>query len=418
MRILRNLIIILLLLVLAGISIVGLMVELPTIFHYQPTRINELGRSFIKVMRPGYGLFWMWFALAAASLLVLAMTIIRPRKQMKIEVQMGGGRVVIMDSAIKRYIRSALAELPGITVRRIDLRDTRLGVSTDLYTDVRAQGNLPVLERQMIQRVRAALAEDLGITSIGEVHVYIRDFEVAERVPVHTAVRRPHARESREEESEPEPAHTVELTRPTSTEYTKPSSSTGPFDQVPMPANRSHQPSSGGSAAYSATLVNRGDTAAGEKPAFRPFQSAAEKPATEAEASENYFLATPGGIAGATTAQVTDLGPKEIYALAEAAGETGIESSTEASGAVDGAAESESGAAERPKKRGLFGLFGGSESAGKPSAGESSPAAEVKYDPETATESVESIVDAESTDLSVADEPSTDASAKDEPSTT
>jgi hypothetical protein len=365
MRVLRNIIIVLLLLVLAGISIVGLMIEMPAILSFQPNRLHGLGRSFISVMRPGLGLFWMWFGLAFACLLVLLMTILRPRKQMKIEVQMGGGRVVIMDSAIKRYIRSALAELQGITVRRIDLRDTRLGVSTDIYADVRARGNLPVLERQMIQRVRGALAEDLGITSIGDVHVYIRDFEVAERVPVHTATRRAHGREVREEESEPEPA--TAAAAPVSAEYTRPSASTGPFDQVPMPASKGITPS---------TSASSGSTG----------------PAHANEPGK-YFTPAP---ASPGPAQVTDLGPRDIYALSEAAAtersETAAASVTEASPVTDSGSRSEdSSGATRPRRRGLFGMFSSAD-ADNAATSDASSKSEPEYNPLTATEGIEAPV--------------------------
>jgi len=181
MYFIRNTIIVLLLLVLAAISVVGLMVEFPQIVNYTPDRINALGRSVLTVMRPGYLLFTVWVVILLASLLVFFITVARPRRRMKIEVQMGGGRVVIMDAAIKKYIRNALAEMGEITVKKIDLREHRNLVTTDITADVRTRENLPVLERRIISRVRAALAEDLGITNLGDVHVYIRNFEVTGR---------------------------------------------------------------------------------------------------------------------------------------------------------------------------------------------------------------------------------------------
>lgn len=366
MRILRNILITLLLLALLGISIVGIMVEFPSIYHYHPTRINELGRSFLRVMRPGNLLLGVWVGLALSCVLVFLMTVLRPRKQMKIEVQMGGGRVVILDSAIKRYIRSAIAEIPGITVRRIDLRDTRLGVSTDLYADVRAHGNLPVLERQMIQRVRGALAEDLGITSIGDVHVFIRDFEVAERVPVHTAVRRPQAREPRPEETEPEPAR-ARASAPEGPDFTHPTGSTGPFDQVPMPQS-STEP---GIAVASAKpdSKNTGAVSAG----FSPYGTTPPTESAE-QSAEKYFTPSPSG---AITAHVTDLGPKDVYALAEATDENVISDET-------GSATPDPTAGNKPRRRGLFGLFGASELP----AEASDTTAQAEYHPESATESV------------------------------
>lgn len=181
MLIMRNIIIVLLLLCLAAISVVGFMIEAPPVLHYTPDRLHNLGRSVLQVMRPGLMMFWIWWLLFLGVLLVFFITVARPRKRMKIEVQMGGGRVVIMDAAIKRYIRNALSEIGEVTVKKIDLREHRNLVTTDITADVRTRENLPTLERRIISRVRTALAEDLGITNLGDVHVFIRNFEVTGR---------------------------------------------------------------------------------------------------------------------------------------------------------------------------------------------------------------------------------------------
>lgn len=181
MLIIRNIVITLLLLCLAAISVVGLMVEFPPVLSWTPDRINQLGHSVLTIMRPGLLLFLVWWLILLGCLLVFFITVARPRRKMKIEVQMGGGRVVIMDAAIKKYIRSALAELSEVHVKKMDLREHRGQIVTDIYADVRTRQNLPILERMIISRVREALAEDLGITNLGDVHVFVKNFEVTGR---------------------------------------------------------------------------------------------------------------------------------------------------------------------------------------------------------------------------------------------
>lgn len=181
MLILRNIVITILLLCLTAISVVGIMVEAPPVLNWTPDRLNQIGHSVVEIMRPGLLLFLIWIVILLSCLLVFFITVARPRRRMKIEVQMGGGRVVIMDAAIKKYIRNALAELNEVTVKKIDLREQRGQVTTDIYADVRTRQNLPTLERLIISRVRSALAEDLGITNLGDVHVYIKNFEVTGR---------------------------------------------------------------------------------------------------------------------------------------------------------------------------------------------------------------------------------------------
>lgn len=178
MIIIRNLFIVLLLLTLAAISVVGIMVEAPPIANLTPDRTNALGRSVLAVMRPGNLLFFSWVVIFLACLLVFVLSILFPRKRLKIEVQMGGGRIVIMDQAIKKYIRNTLAGIKEITVKKIEMREHRGQIETNIYADVKATDNLPAQERRIISLVRSALAEDLGITNLGDVHVYVRNFEV------------------------------------------------------------------------------------------------------------------------------------------------------------------------------------------------------------------------------------------------
>lgn len=207
MLILRNFIIVILLLLLAAVAVVGLMVEAPPVLNWTPDRINALGRSVLEVMRPGYLLFIIWGSVILGLLLVFLITVARPRRRMKIEVQMGGGRVVIMDAAIKKYIRNALAELGEVTVKKIDLREHRNLVTTNITADVRTRENLPTLERRIISRVRAALAEDLGITNLGDVHVFIRNFEVTGRpIKPAPAEKREIPKKSLESDRDEEPA--------------------------------------------------------------------------------------------------------------------------------------------------------------------------------------------------------------------
>lgn len=179
MIVLRNIIVFLLLLILATIAVVGIMIEAPPVLGWTPDRINALGYSFIHVMRPGYGLLMMWAGVLLLSIVAAYLTF--ARKKMKLEVQMEGGKVIILDSAIKKYIRTALSDLPDVHVKKIDLVSSRGKIVSNLLADVRTRESLPVLERKIIDRVRRALSEDLGITNLGEVNVLVKNFDVTGR---------------------------------------------------------------------------------------------------------------------------------------------------------------------------------------------------------------------------------------------
>lgn len=186
MRILRNILATALLIIFTLISFVGMMVFMPS-FSGRLTRINATGRKIMEAWEaapPGThtnNLFWLWLALFFGCLLTFLMSYAARRRRARIEVQMGDGRVVVLESAIKKYIRTALGDIPDVTNKRVDLRQSRQGLEASIYAQVRTHEKLPDLERQIIRRVRQALSDELGITSVAAVHVYIKDFEVRQR---------------------------------------------------------------------------------------------------------------------------------------------------------------------------------------------------------------------------------------------
>ena len=182
MKTIRNTVVVLLLVLLAAFTVVGAMATLP--WEAGPLqRVRDTGLSIIQVWLAGSLLFWLFIATAFTLLLAAMLTILAFRRQARVEVQMAEGRVVIMESAIKKYIRAALAELPGISTRRIDLAQKRGGLQVDVYTSVRTHEKLPEAEARIMARVKDALTNQMGIDAISGVHVYIRDFQMMPATP-------------------------------------------------------------------------------------------------------------------------------------------------------------------------------------------------------------------------------------------
>ena len=177
MKGLRNTLVFLLLLILTAMAVVGAMATLP----WTPgplERVRETGLEIVKVWQPGGMLFWMFVGVLFGILLVASVTISQLRRSARVEVHMADGRVVILESAIKKYIRTALAELPGISVKRIDLAQQRAGLRVDVTASVRTAEKLPEAEARIMARVREALIQKMGISAISGVHVYIQDFQM------------------------------------------------------------------------------------------------------------------------------------------------------------------------------------------------------------------------------------------------
>lgn len=196
MRWFRDLITVVLVLLVLAISAVGLMVEFPK-FGGVFDRVSDTGRGIVSAWRPGYGLFFLWLGLLCGTLLVLLLTVLVRRKRMHVEVETADGRVCILDAAIKRYVQSALARVPGVMTKRVLLRHGRRGLLVEIYVLVRSHERLIDLKQQLIDRARKALTEDLGITSLGGIDVLIEDFEVRQKAePMPVAAPAPAASES------------------------------------------------------------------------------------------------------------------------------------------------------------------------------------------------------------------------------
>ncbi len=177
MKGLRNTLVFLLLLILTAVAAVGAMATLP----WTPgplARVRETGLEIVKVWQPGGMLFWMFIGVLFGILLVVGVTISHLRRSARVEVHMADGRVVILESAIKKYIRTALSELPGISVKKIDLAQQRAGLRVDVTASVRTAEKLPEAEARIMARVREALVHKMGISAISGVHVYIQDFQM------------------------------------------------------------------------------------------------------------------------------------------------------------------------------------------------------------------------------------------------
>ena len=177
MKGLRNTLVFLLLLILTAVAVVGAMATLP----WTPgplARVRETGMEIVRVWQPGGMLFWMFVGVLFGILLVAAVTISQLRRSARVEVHMADGRVVILESAIKKYIRTALAELQGISVKRIDLAQQRTGLRVDVTASVRTTEKLPDAQARIMARVHEALIHKMGISAISGVHVYIQDFQM------------------------------------------------------------------------------------------------------------------------------------------------------------------------------------------------------------------------------------------------
>lgn len=124
--------------------------------------------------------------LVAALLSVLALAGIawrRFRGEVLITRETDDGSVTIVESAIKRYMKQAAADLDSVLSVRTEIHNARDGMVIDVYAKVRVTESLTQIERAIRSRMRQALEETLGLGSVATINVIVEEFELVGSKP-------------------------------------------------------------------------------------------------------------------------------------------------------------------------------------------------------------------------------------------
>jgi uncharacterized alkaline shock family protein YloU len=166
----------LLMIVLLAASILGMLVTFPLSSPWFDS-VRHFGHWLMQWVLPQPRLvFWFWFGLFWAIIALGALASALRKRSGGIAVQLDGGRVVILESAIRKYLREALKAVREFELRRIEIYTLRNRLHVDIYAQVQAKAKLPELEAAVVEQVKKALREELGIEQDVFVQVYVTDF--------------------------------------------------------------------------------------------------------------------------------------------------------------------------------------------------------------------------------------------------
>ncbi len=171
----------LLIIALLAASVLGMLVHFPLESEwFNPVR--QFGQWLVeRVLPTPLSLFWFWFGLFWAVVAIGALATALRKRTGGIAVGVEGGQIVILDSAVRKFLREALKSVPAFDLRRIEIYSRRNRLYIDLYAVVRTQTELPQLENTVISQVKEALRHELGIEQEAFVHLYVTDFTTAEQ---------------------------------------------------------------------------------------------------------------------------------------------------------------------------------------------------------------------------------------------
>ncbi len=160
-------------------------------------------------------------AVLAMILLIAVLTIHQLRGDVLITREGEEGKVTIVESAIRRYIRQVAMDMGAVRKVRTRITNTPQGLAVDLFANVIVTDTLVRIEQTIRSRVREALEQTLGVGGVASINVIVENFEKVRdhTEPPEAGVTLPAVRETAGEERAAEPTQYVHLVpRPESTD--------------------------------------------------------------------------------------------------------------------------------------------------------------------------------------------------------
>jgi hypothetical protein len=150
----------LLMIVILAASVAGMLINFPFESKWFDP-IRHFGNWLVQWILPRpHMIFWFWFGIFWVIIALGALASALRRRTDGIAIELDGGKVVILESAIRKFLRTALREVEGFSLRRVEIYRLRRTLHVDLYAQVRTRTELP----------------QLGIQETAVVQLYVQDF--------------------------------------------------------------------------------------------------------------------------------------------------------------------------------------------------------------------------------------------------
>ena len=180
MKFLRFLLLSFLLIVLLIFSGLGAVLQLPDIIGIKG--IKEPIKIVVDGWSANGGLFFFYAAIFALTLFYIIVSILSVRSKPVVTIDTDSGKVHIIDSAVRKYLLSALNKMPSIHVRSIHVSGSKKGLKVLVFVRVRSVSQLNDVKEIIMNRIREALVKELGVPTVDKIEVIVDDFEASRAV--------------------------------------------------------------------------------------------------------------------------------------------------------------------------------------------------------------------------------------------
>ena len=125
----------------------------------------------------GNTVFYCFLLLFFFLIVYICLTLMCSRSKPVVTIDSERGKIRIIDSAVRKYLTTSLGKMASIQVRSIQVSAVKKGLVVRVYVRVRSAQRLNDVRESIIERIRVALENELGVPAVANIEVIVDDFE-------------------------------------------------------------------------------------------------------------------------------------------------------------------------------------------------------------------------------------------------
>lgn len=125
----------------------------------------------------GNTVFYCFLLLLFFLIVYICLILMCSRSKPVVTIDSERGKIRIIDSAVRKYLTTSLSKMASIQVRSIQVSAVKKGLVVRVYVRVRSAQRLNDVRESIIERIRIALENELGVPAVANIEVIVDDFE-------------------------------------------------------------------------------------------------------------------------------------------------------------------------------------------------------------------------------------------------
>lgn len=173
MNTLKGLLSFIALVLLEVLGIMGLLSQLGSVFPTLASGIIIFASSFKPISMIAVSITFILIPITY-FLLLIKVSIHKREVVLKTEA----GNIIISESAISKYLKNVLSNLPCVNSVRSKIFDTSRGIHVKVDVEIKLSDTLINIEKEIREEIKRSLIEKIGFVKIAQIDVRIEEFKM------------------------------------------------------------------------------------------------------------------------------------------------------------------------------------------------------------------------------------------------